>query len=194
MARPKVFIACAQCGSEKQRRRASTRFCSRRCARLHLGTPKGVPNAGKFGSRPAWNRGMVGVRVGEKRSAETRRRISESLRGENAPNWRGGISTENECFRGRADYAEWRRQVFARDNYTCQECGARSAAGQRVRLNADHIKPFASHPELRLVLDNGRTLCDPCHRKTPTYGNGGKLAGSAFTGQKAKKVGEAVPA
>lgn len=193
MARPKVFFNCQRCGVLKQRRRASRAFCSRRCARLSTISRIGIPaNSGQFGSRPAWNKGLVGVRLGEKRSAETRRRISESLRGERAPNWRGGISAENECFRRRSCYAEWRRQVFARDDYTCQSCGARSATGQRIRLNADHIKPFASHPELRLVLDNGRTLCDPCHRKTPTYGNGGRLAGLAFTGKKAVKVGEAV--
>ena len=109
-------------------------------------------------------------------------------------NWRGGVSTEDELFRKSAAYREWRRAVFERDDFTCQDCGARSAAGKRVRLNADHIKPFASHYELRLALGNGRTLCDPCHRKTPTYGNGGRLAGSAFTNQHALKVGEAVRA
>jgi 5-methylcytosine-specific restriction endonuclease McrA len=37
-------------------------------------------------------------------------------------------------------------------------------------LQADHIKPFAHHPELRFDVNNGRTLCVPCHRKTDTYG------------------------
>ena len=40
------------------------------------------------------------------------------------------------------------------------------------RLQADHIKPYSAHPELRHDLANGRTLCVPCHRKTPTYGYG----------------------
>ena len=59
------------------------------------------------------------------------------------------------------EMAEWRKAVFQRDNYTCQECGKRGC-----ELNADHIKPFAYFEELRFELSNGRTLCVPCHNKT----------------------------
>jgi 5-methylcytosine-specific restriction endonuclease McrA len=62
-------------------------------------------------------------------------------------------------------YRKWREKVFKRDNYTCVFCKERGG-----RLHADHIKPFAWFPELRLVLSNGRTLCVKCHYKTPTYG------------------------
>ena len=55
----------------------------------------------------------------------------------------------------------WRREVFKRDDYTCQECGIRG-----TYLEADHIKPFAYFPELRYELSNGRTLCRKCHDKT----------------------------
>ena len=41
--------------------------------------------------------------------------------------------------------------------------------GKTVTLNADHIKPFAYFPELRFAIDNGRTLCVDCHKKTDTY-------------------------
>jgi len=66
---------------------------------------------------------------------------------------------------GSAAEREWRTKVFRRDGWTCQDCGARG-----VRLQADHIKPWSTHPDLRLDLDNGRTLCEPCHRATSTYG------------------------
>jgi 5-methylcytosine-specific restriction endonuclease McrA len=66
--------------------------------------------------------------------------------------------------RGCADDREWRTAVFVRDGFKCVQCG------KGGRLQADHIQPVASHPELRHVLSNGRTLCVPCHKKTPTYG------------------------
>lgn len=35
-----------------------------------------------------------------------------------------------------------------------------------IEIEADHIKPWAYYPDLRYELDNGRTLCLKCHRKT----------------------------
>lgn len=52
----------------------------------------------------------------------------------------------------------WRISVFKRDNYTCLLCGVRG-----TYIEADHIKPWAYFPELRYDLNNGRTLCRPCH-------------------------------
>lgn len=98
------------------------------------------------------------------------RRNNEHLRGANNHNWRGGTTPERTKIWKSREYQEWRTAVFTRDNYTCQDCGTSSAVGNPVTLNADHIKPFALHPELRFKVNNGRTLCLPCHRKTPTYG------------------------
>lgn len=85
---------------------------------------------------------------------------------EKNPNWKGGVTPFNRALRGTAKYLEWRKKVFERDNYTCQLCGQRGG-----ELQADHIQPFSKFPELRHELNNGRTLCVPCHRKTPTWGN-----------------------
>ena len=85
--------------------------------------------------------------------------------------WRGGITSENRKVRASFEYKEWRRLVFERDNYTCQECNAKNGDGKAIILHADHIKQFAYHPELRLDINNGRTLCIDCHKKTDTYNN-----------------------
>lgn len=84
--------------------------------------------------------------------------------GENAPNWKGGITAEYAAARNTTEYKNWRKAVFERDNYTCVLCGVRG-----VEIQADHIKSFAEFPELRTVLSNGRTLCVPCHKTTPNY-------------------------
>ena len=87
------------------------------------------------------------------------------ISGEKSHFWRGGITEINQVIRQSLEYKLWREAVFARDNYTCIECTEKN-----VVLNADHIKPFALYPELRFAIDNGRTLCEDCHRKTDTYG------------------------
>lgn len=92
-----------------------------------------------------------------------------NYRGENAPNWKGGITPVNVKIRSSLENKLWREAVFKRDNWTCVWCGARSKEGMKVVINADHIKPFALFPELRFSVDNGRTLCTPCHKKTDTF-------------------------
>ena len=150
--------------------------------------------------RIPWNKGLRGVqppshhRLGVKHSEETKEKIrlanlgkhfpSVILRGPQHPNWRGGkvslyIQIRN-CFK----YRQWRSDVFTRDNFSCQDCGD-STGGN---LNADHIVPFiqiirkyciatieqAINCEELWNINNGKTLCVPCHRTTPTYGEGAK--------------------
>jgi 5-methylcytosine-specific restriction endonuclease McrA len=86
-------------------------------------------------------------------------------RGEHHHSWKGGISPINHVLRTSKDYYVWRTAIFTRDNFTCQGCGQRGG-----NLQVDHIKPFALYPELRFTMDNGRTMCVECHRKTDTWG------------------------
>lgn len=101
---------------------------------------------------------------------EVRKKISESKKGIKNPNWKGGISPLNTRIRQSSEMRLWRVAVFERDNYACIWCGARNGQGKAVVLHADHIKPFAYFPELRFAIDNGRTLCVPCHKTTDTWG------------------------
>lgn len=115
--------------------------------------------------------------LGRKHTEESKRKMSLIARkqkrttlfqpGEKHPRWKGGITETNHKIRTSLEYKNWRRAVFERDKFTCQFCG--QVGGQ---LNADHIKPFSTHPKLRFVLSNGRTLCNPCHRTTDTWGFG----------------------
>ena len=99
---------------------------------------------------------------------EHRKNLSKALRGEKSSFWRGGKTIEHHRIRMLLDYRLWRTSVFERDNYTCQWCYIRGG-----NLQADHIKPFAKYPELRFAIDNGRTLCRDCHKKTDTWGRHG---------------------
>lgn len=80
--------------------------------------------------------------------------------GKNHWNWKGGITEPNHAIRTSAEYKEWRQKVFQRDYFTCVCCGEKPR-----KIIADHIKPFYFFPELRLDVDNGRTLCKDCDKK-----------------------------
>lgn len=87
-----------------------------------------------------------------------------SMGGDKSPNWRGGKTSDNHRVRNSNEYKEWRNSVFKRDSYTCVHCGVCGG-----KLHADHIKPFSLFPDIRLDVNNGRTLCISCHKQTDTY-------------------------
>lgn len=107
----------------------------------------------------------VAKNTGKKRSDEARKNISESLKGDKSPSWKGGISKENDRIRKSVDFKLWREKVFERDNWTCCECDTRGGV-----LHPHHIKSFYEYPELRFEVNNGITLCVDCHRQTETWG------------------------
>lgn len=115
------------------------------------------------------------AKMGKPLSEAHRRKLSESHMGLTAgsknSNWKGGITPIHKLIRNSAIYKLWRESVFKRDNWTCKFCGKRG-----VELQADHIKTFAYFPKLRFDIDNGRTLCVDCHRKTDTYAGRAKVA------------------
>lgn len=138
----------------------SKKFCSKKCCY------KGRNNNGLFvkGHKdfvPKESRGHT-----EETKEKMKKTSRENLkRGSDSPNWRGGKGTERHNLMKQFEYREWRKKVFTRDNYTCQICNK-----QGGYLEADHIKEWCNYPELRYDLDNGRTLCKPCHKKIDNYG------------------------
>lgn len=107
---------------------------------------------------------------GRKLTPEHRAKVIKNLifgdvKGCNSHSWKGGISPINARLRNTKEYKAWNKTVKERDKWTCVLCGFYSKSN-----HADHIKPFSKFPELRFSVDNGRTLCANCHRKTETFG------------------------
>lgn len=187
---PRFPIVCEVCGgmreyTAKQLADRSGRFCSVKCANSEISKRPDYREKQRQNNlrRPGHGKWMVGRKMTEKNrlalrlanrpgmgrtwklSDEVRRKMSEAKKGDKSYLWKGGITPEHRLIRATVEYKLWRKSVFERDNYTCVLCGARG-----VKLHADHIQRFAEHPELRFVLSNGRTLCVPCHKATPTWG------------------------
>lgn len=122
-----------------------------------------------------------GYWYGKKRSEKDKKKMRMAKLNKKGPgtnNWRGGITPVRERVRKMMEYILWRSDVYTRDDFTCQLCGIRGSD-----LAVDHYpKMFAeildenritSLKEARECaelwnLNNGRTLCLPCHRETFT--------------------------
>ena len=100
-------------------------------------------------------------KLGRKLSLKTKLKMSKKRKGANHPNWQGGISGWQKSIRNSMEYNLWRGTVLKRDNYTCQCC---SVCGGDLHVH--HILPFKKYPELVFSVENGETLCVPCHRNT----------------------------
>lgn len=79
-----------------------------------------------------------------------------SRTGSNHPRFNGGKRVRREDYQ----LKKWRKDVYMRDNYTCQHCNKKAG-----KLEAHHIKTWAEFPGLRYNLENGITLCYDCHNK-----------------------------
>lgn len=119
------------------------------------------------------------------KSFEVRQKISKFAKTrtrENHPSWKVPSERKTDfgiAIRQSLKYKQWRTSCFKRDNFICQFCKQRGG-----RLNVDHTKPFSVVLKENKItsieeayscnelwnLDNGRTLCISCHRKTDTFG------------------------
>lgn len=145
---------------------SNKKFCSRKCIKGYIPTEE---TKNKIRDTQIKKGVMPPSQKGKKLTLSHRMKIGR--RGELSVNWKGGITKDNDRIRNSIEYKEWRKMIFERDEYACVICGSNNCNGNRTPLQADHIKPFALYPELRFDIDNGRTLCIPCHKKTDTYLN-----------------------
>lgn len=131
------YITCVVCGKNKyvSPSKSNTKFCGHKCQGIFYSGDKNCN----------WNKGKFG---------------------EDNPIWKGGVS-KNHPYKHykNKEYITWRKQVFERDNYTCQKCGKRSGVNSgQVVIHPHHIKSYTKFIELRYKTDNGLTLCYECHK------------------------------
>ena len=156
-------------------------YCSRLCAVSSLEIKKKISDNQKGKIISAESRLKMSI------SAKTKHRkgIGGGFKfGTKHWNWNGGISSLRHRLYNLFQYRDWRRKGFERDNYTCVLCNQNGGM-----LHFDHYpKSFAQiikENQIKTVedalvckefwdLNNGRTLCINCHRKTSNYGNRGR--------------------
>lgn len=198
--RNRIKVNCSNCNEELERRpweikRSKDHYCDKYCMIEHrrkTGFYKGKNNANYKG-------GDVTVKCVQcenkftKSQTKYNRAISinpnwnffccedcynkwrsENNRGENAYNWRGGITELTTHIRACRPYLEWRAEVYKRDRWTCQDCGYKGSD-----IEAHHKMTFADiiqehgietieealECEALWNTDNGITLCKDCHKK-----------------------------
>ncbi len=132
------------------------KFCSPKCRGAHLA----IKFKGRQGYRP---------KDSYKRGAENE-------------NWKGGKASSLQELRSKVrmlnEYKTWHSTILRRDGWKCVLCS------HDRNLEVDHIVSFKKIVTKYAItdtvmalacaelwdLDNGRTLCGPCHKKTPNYG------------------------
>jgi len=83
----------------------------------------------------------------------------------------GWSSWDGEILETAKDDKEWHLMVCHRDHFICQVCGMPFGAGMYFEEGKNqfvcghHLKRKGAHPELRLTVSNGKTVCLPCHNK-----------------------------
>jgi len=162
---------CPHCGDSRQLlykaywyAKNKSKYCKKCSPKNKIGLKKGQ----------GWNKGLIGFNkghpcyndgktfLGKIHTVESKEKMKLAKLGKIgslANNWQGG-KTVGQRARMLKEYNVWRMLVYKRDNFTCQKCGS---VGKN--LNAHHIKRYSKFPKLRLSVDNGLTLCKPCHVK-----------------------------
>ena len=169
---------CEQCGKLAHCKR---RFCSLKCYWKWM---KGRPN----NSSTKFKKGHLNPIKGKKLTPERYEQLKmagffKPKFGKDSGNWKNGATKLGTAIRGLKKYRDWRMKVFTRDNFTCQECERRRKKGDRVVIQAHHLKDFyliliennieTTKDALKCKelwdISNGQTLCKKCHKLTDSY-------------------------
>jgi len=115
---------------------------------------KGRPSGrkGKRLNKPIWNKGIPA-------SEEHKRKNSEAQCGEKHYNWRGGISFLPYC---KKFNRKLKKAVKARDNHTCQLCGA---TDKKLAVHHVHYDKENCYPDLITICHHPCNITVNFNRK-----------------------------
>lgn len=92
---------------------------------------------------------------------EYRLKCSVVKRGNKNPMWNEHLTAGDRQGRsGKGMNKRWVNAVKDRDNHTCKVCGTHG-----VTVVAHHLNGYHWDVENRYNVDNGKTLCEPCHKE-----------------------------
>lgn len=88
---------------------------------------------------------------------------SEIYRGEKHWRWKGGVLTSPDYVYG-DNWKEIRKEIYERDNWTCQNCGIKCTNKLgKTMIQCHHIKQWRQSKDNS--MENLITLCLSCHMK-----------------------------
>lgn len=159
---------CIDCGKKLKNRNAKRcRSCASREKFRKFGNPAKRLDVRKKMSRK---------RKGRKLTESWKINLSLSMRGKNAGKknhfFIDGRTPFTQSIKNLLEYNNWRKQIFIRDNFTCQECGQYGVKLNNFLKEYDQFSPIEDKETLvRLAIkwkpfwniNNGKTLCEDCH-------------------------------
>jgi len=180
----RIELECPVCKKKFKRYKASIRsknvFCSSKCA--YKGRSLGLVkrNINKpYKKQPIskWRKKKCKI-CGKNYISNTRSQKycsrkcfevahKENMAGENNPSYINGQSYNNRSWRGH-DWTSLRREIYKRDNYTCQDCGVKCESKRDYNnpeniIQCHHIEKYSKGRNNK--KSNLITLCLKCHLK-----------------------------
>lgn len=166
----RIIVKCSYCGKQiniKPSRKKEHNFCNKKCQGNFISENIKGKNHHRYSKKVVYCsvcgkeliRHNCMVYEGRKYYCSDECKIKGNSK-ENSPRWNSNLTMEDRIIgRKYNEYSIWRKQVFERDNYTCQCC----EDNKGHNLNAHHILNYYEYEELRTNLNNSITLCQNCH-------------------------------
>lgn len=149
---------CPNCGIHFESRLIRQKCCSKKCQyEFYVKT---------YSNKVTWNCKTCGK---EKITSPSQVRGGYCSRkcqglgqsGSNNHYWKGGVTPEKQLFSGSKEWKICCKNIWKRDNATCQKCSEKFNHTQKT-FEVHHIIPF-THKETRLDESNLVLLCRDCH-------------------------------